>query len=301
MVILMKSTVTIGVCVKNCASTVQEAIESIIAQDYPHELMEIIIVDGYSNDETVRIIKGVLQNQDIKASIFYEKKGLGYARQIVVDNAVGDFIIWVDGDMILPKDFVRKQVEFMERNPDVGIAKGRYGIIKENTIVANLENIEFVMTFSKHNEKAFMPLGTSGCIYRIKAIKHIGGFDENFKGVGEDTDIEYRIKTAGWNLRISPAYLYERRRKTWHALWKEYLWHGKGAFYIYKKNRKIIVTPKMIPLIILIKKLIQIPYAYRLTRQKAVILLPFHYVFKRTAWLFGFLTEYISNLKANST
>ncbi|MEM2971684.1 MAG: glycosyltransferase [Candidatus Bathyarchaeia archaeon] len=291
--------VTIGLCVKNAEKTIKETLRSIIEQNFPRELMELIIVDGCSKDKTLSLIEKELLKADMKSRIFIENKGLGYARQIVANNATGDYIIWVDGDMILPRNFVKQQVEFMERNPKVGIAKGRYGIIKENSIVANLENIEFVMTFSKQNDTASMSLGTSGCIYRIGAINQVGGFDENIKGVGEDTDIEYRIKTAGWNLCISPAYFYERRRKTWHALWKEYFWHGKGAFYIYKKNPKTIIAPKMIPLIILIKKLIQIPYTYRLTRQKAAILLPFHYIFKRTAWLFGFLTEYISNLKAN--
>ncbi|MEM5867131.1 MAG: glycosyltransferase [Candidatus Aenigmatarchaeota archaeon] len=41
---------------------------------------------------------------------------------VVVKNASGKYIIWVDCDMILPKDHVQKQVEFMEQNPKVGIA-----------------------------------------------------------------------------------------------------------------------------------------------------------------------------------
>jgi len=43
--------------------------------------------------------------------------------------------------MILPRDHVIKQVEFMNKNPKVGIAKARYGMINQESIVAVLENV----------------------------------------------------------------------------------------------------------------------------------------------------------------
>ena len=49
--------VTVGLCVKNSEATVERAVNSIIAQDYPQELMELLIVDGSSRDKTIPIIK----------------------------------------------------------------------------------------------------------------------------------------------------------------------------------------------------------------------------------------------------
>lgn len=289
-----ESKVTIGICVKNAALTIKEALESVLAQDYSHELIEMIIVDGYSNDKTLEIVKNILKKSDIKVRFFSENVGLGYARQIVVNKASGDFIIWVDGDMILPKDFVRRQVEYMEHNKDVGIAKGRYGIINENNLVADLENIEFVMKFNKEGEATDIPLGASGCIYRTNAIREAGGFDENIKGVGEDMDIEYKIMVKGWKIHVSPAYFYEKRRRTWRELWGEYFWHGKGGFQIYKKNRRIITTKiNKFFLSLMFKKIHQTIQAYKLTYRKRVFILPIHYIFKRIGWILGFLTEYI--------
>ena len=281
--------VTIGLCVKNAEATVGEAIESIITQDFAHELMELIVVDGHSQDRTLDIIRNKLKNCDIKYKIFRERKGLGYARQVVVDNARGEFIVWVDADMILPRDFVKKQVSFMERNSEVGIAKGKYGILKEQNLVALLEDIEFAISFGCKGEVNLPSLGTSGCIYRVEAIKQVGGFDPNIRGVGEDQDIESRIKSAGWSLQVSPAIFYERRRNTWKSLWDEYFWHGNGAAYIFKKNIKNINIYKMFPLIALIMELLRVPVAYKLTGSTAVFLLPFHYVFKRIAWMLGFI------------
>jgi glycosyltransferase involved in cell wall biosynthesis len=102
--------VTIGIVVKNMENTILNAINSTFNQDYPHERIEIIVVDGYSIDKTVDILKLHLDINDIKYEIFFEKVGLGYARQIVVNNAKGKYIIWLDGDMILSKEYVKKMI-----------------------------------------------------------------------------------------------------------------------------------------------------------------------------------------------
>ena len=282
--------VTIGLCVKNAEATVGQAIDSILTQDFPLELMELIIVDGYSEDKTLDVIRSRLDgSRRIKHKIFRERKGLGYARQVVVDNACGEFIVWVDADMILTKDFVRKQVSFMESHPNVGIAKGRYGVQEGNNLIAILEDIEFAINFRFEGEPKVKPLGTSGCVYRVSAIKQVGGFDPHANGPAEDADAEYRVKAAGWSLWVTSATFYEKRRDTWRALWDEYFWHGKGGAYIFKKNRRIINLYKMCPPIALISELLRVPIAYKLTGKTVALLLPFHYIFKRIAWFLGFM------------
>jgi glycosyltransferase involved in cell wall biosynthesis len=285
----MKPKVTIGICVRNCESTVREAIESIIDQDYPRELLEVIVVDGYSNDKTVQILKEVLSHSNIKNYFFFENKGLGFAREIVVENANGEFIIWVDGDMILPKDFVRKQVEFMEQNPKVGIGKGRYGLLNEGSIVAFLENIAYVASDLKNNSSEPKLPGTGGAIFRVDAIRKAGGFDERLKGVGEDQDLAYRIKTAGWHIKRTPAVFYERRVKSWKGLWRKYFWYGYGNYQLYQKNKNIFSLFHMNPITSFLAGLLYIKYAYEWTYSKHVFLLPFHNMLKQIFWFLGFL------------
>lgn len=286
------TTVTIGLCVKNSEATIKEAVDSISAQDYPHELMEIIVVDGYSKDKTLPIITESLEKASLEHKIFYENTGLGPARQIVVDNTSGEHIVWVDGDMVLLPDFVTKQVDFMDKHPDVGIAKGKYALsVKSNdeSIVATLENTEFMLHTMVAGETNTNCLATSGCIYRVKAIRQVGGFDLSLKGVGEDMEAENRIREAGWLLYTTSAMFYEKRRQTWNSLWNEYFWHGQGNRCLFKKNRSIINLYKMLPPIALAAELFRIPAAYKLTNRKVVFLLPLHYIFKRIAWILGFL------------
>lgn len=291
--------VTLGMCIKNSEATIRDAADSVLRQDYPHENMELIVVDGYSKDNTLNTLKATLRNSDVKTKIYKEKEGLGRARQIVVDNALGEYIIWVDADMILSNHFVTSQVEFMSRNPNVGIAKGKYGAYRTGShknLVETLENTWFLLSTMSIGETTSTGLGTSGCIYRVKAIKQVDGFDQNFKGAGEDQDAEYRVKAAGWSIHITQAVFYEKRRETWRALWNEYFWLGCGDSYLFKKNRDTINIYKFLPPVAIVSELLRVPTAYKLTKRKATLLLPFHYVFKRIAWYLGFMKSRANSL-----
>jgi glycosyltransferase involved in cell wall biosynthesis len=288
---LIKPKVTLGVCVRNCEDHVKDVILSITGQDFSPELMEVIFVDDGSTDKTLLIIESYVPKMNMRVKIFrHEWKGLGYSRNVVVNNANGEYVIWVDGDMSLSKDFVRKQVEFMDGNPDVGIGKGRYGIHHATSLVAYLENIEVIVEFLNCEQKTlFKPLGTGGSIYRVEAIRKVGGFDENIKGVGEDMDAEYRIRTSGWLLQTTTAEFYEKQRENWKDLWNEYIWHGSGGRIIFNKVSPYSMLYKMFPPTIILTVISRSCNAYKLTHKKVVFLLPLHWIFKRVAWCLGFV------------
>jgi len=287
----MKTVVTIGVCVRNCAASVRDAIDSILDQDFPHELIEVIFVDDGSEDATLSVIQGYVAKMDMRVKVFHTKwRGLGPARNVVVDNAEGEYIIWVDGDMILPKDHVQKQVEFMEQNPSIGIAKAKHGLLSDENLVAVLENVPFIVDDFRSKEASDPKLpGTGGAIYRVEAIKQVGGFDNYLKSVGEDQHAAHKVRLAGWGLKRSKALFYEKRQNDWASLWKKYFWYGYGNYILYQKNRKIFKVYKMVPPASFLAGLLYSFPAYRLTQRKAVFLLPLYFVFKSVAWCYGFI------------
>lgn len=289
--------VTIGVCVRNCENTIRSTIESISKQDYPHELMEIIFVDDGSEDRTLFIINNYVSKIDMKVKVFHHKwKGLGTSRNVVVKNAKGKYIIWVDGDMILPSNHVRKQVEFMEKNPRVGIAKARYGILPKGNLIEVLENIPFVLYDLKNGSLDSKLPGTGGAIFRTEAIRQVSGFDSKLKGTGEDQDAAFRVRKKGWLIKRSSAIFYERRPKSWGEVWKKWFWYGLGDFDLYLKNRNIFSLFGMNPLAGLLRGLLHILPAYKLVHRKFVFLLPFHYVLQMAAWCFGFISGNIKRM-----
>jgi glycosyltransferase involved in cell wall biosynthesis len=284
----MKIQATVGLCVKNSEETIEETVKSIVCQDFPHEKMEIIVVDGRSEDKTLPIVQSIIHTSDIQIKIYSDQgKGLGPARQIVVDNASGIYIIWIDGDVVLPKNYVSKQVKFMDGNPSVGAAQGKWGISQTKSFVAILENLSELE--HKHEYRNLNAIGTIRGIYRVKAIKQAGGFDKCIKGASEDLDLSHRIWKNGWLLAKSQVPLYHSFREGWGDLWREYSWWGYGDHYISHKHSNLVIKWQMLPIVRAVGGLLHAFTAYKLSHHKISFVLPVHNFFKASAWWFGFL------------
>jgi glycosyltransferase involved in cell wall biosynthesis len=295
---VMKPKVTVGVCVRNCEDLIKDTIDSIIEQDFPHELMEIVFVDDGSEDKTLSIINSYVPEMDIRGKVVHhEWRGLGHARNEVVANAEGDFILWVDGDMVLSKDYVRKQVEFMKQHPEVGIAKGKQALESGRNLLATLETYSRaagrMVDYSSEKTRS-KALGTGGSIYRVEAILQAGKFDENLRGYCEDWDIETRVRAASWSLSTTGAEFldYERYGLTWKLLWSRYWLRGYHTHYFLHKNMGLLKHYRMLPPVAFLTGFLHAHTLFKLTREKMVFFLPFQYVFKMTAWYFGFIESH---------
>lgn len=300
--------VTVGMCVRNCEKMrvlLVNAIDSIMKQDFPHERMQVIFVDDGSKDRTAQIISNRVSKTDIKVKIFKtEWQGLGPARNLIAQNAEGKYIVWVDADEILSNDYVTRQVEFMEKNPKVGITTGTVRMVLGN-FVLNLEIIpEIINRINFGKPKNFiwktekMP-GTGGATYRAEALRQVKGFDEHLKGVGEDQDVALRIRNAGWLIRLNDAPFTELHNgmSTFVDLWRKYHWYGRGGHKIYRQNRELFSLPRMSPLAGFMAGVTYSLVSYRIIHQKKVFLLPIHYSIKMMAWASGFIEGQIQSIK----
>ena len=302
-IVSMKPRVTVGICVKNGEKTIANAMESVISQDYPHELIEAILVDDGSQDRTFSIMRSYANKMDIPSRVFREEwHGLGVSRNIVVKNARGEYIIWVDCDEVLAKDHIRKQVEYMDKNPMVGISVG-FVLMPESSWLVELDLLPALIDRTR-----FLRLGsplkhpvTGGAAFRLEALRQAGGFDERIRGAGEDIEIAYRIMEKGWLLGATGARFWERKGdiRTFGQFWKKYVWYGYGGHKIYLMNRKIIKYFRMTPLAGILAGILYSVDAYRLTKEKSpflILILPTIFAFKYTAWCFGFTKSHIETL-----
>jgi glycosyltransferase involved in cell wall biosynthesis len=292
--------ITIGLCVKDFEKHIGDTITCILAQDFPLDLMELVVVDGCSKDHTIDIIKKQVSKTRMPFRIFFENQGLGVARQIVVDNARGEYVIWIDGDLVLSDDYVRRLYDFMNQNPKVGIAKGKYSLVPGADYVSTLEiysraAMKMVDFNAKINTSS---MGTAGSIYRLIAIKQAGGFDKGIKGYGEDWDAERKVKACGWSLATLNVYYrdYERYGLRWKDIWKKYQRRGSDSHHIFFKNRGSIELYKWSPFAGFVSGLLHASLLYKLIGKKLAFLLPIQYTLKQSAWCFGFLMEQLHSV-----
>ena len=285
----MSFAVTVGICVKNGSKNILNTLESVMAQNFPHELLEVIVVDDGSEDDTYSMVRIFALKMDMQVKVLhYRWQGIGKSRNVIARTAEVKYIAWVDSDMILPENFIQTQYEFMEKNPEVGVAKAAYGLIPEANLVASLENMSVVAENSRYE------CGTGGSIYRTQALLQSGNFDERLRFAGEDHDAAFKINAAGWLLQRSPAVFYEKPRTSWRNLWLKYFHWGYGLYDACQTNPNLLVLYEMTPLAGFIGGLKRASIAYKLTHKKRTFLLPLQFVFKLSAWCLGYLKGYLN-------
>jgi GT2 family glycosyltransferase len=291
--------VTLGVCVKDSERTIEKCLRlNVINQDFQKKLMEVIVVDGNSKDKTVEIARNAISGSGVVADFLSDKgEGLGVARQIVLDHAHTEYVVWIDGDVLFSRDFVKNIVTFMDQNPQVCVATGRY-VYPESadvTLPASLQNLyKHVGSIEFVQKKEYQGLPPNdACIYRLRACKQVGGFDKRITGAGEDLDIIIRMMKKGWKISVDKsAKYYTSPREKWGSLWVEKSWFGKGIHYVAHKHPDLhIHTPNiLLSFIIGCRGGLK---AYKLTLERKALLFSLYHTFVAAAKLHGFIEGHI--------
>ena len=103
----------------NAEKYIQEAIKSVLNQTYSN--FEFIIINDGSKDNSLEIIKRFLVKDSRIILIDRENKGLVASLNEGILKSNGDFIVRMDADDICLPNRFRDQLDFMKKNPNIGV------------------------------------------------------------------------------------------------------------------------------------------------------------------------------------
>lgn len=126
--------VSIIIPVYNCEKYIEKCVKSVLDQSY--EDLEIIIIDDGSNDKTLSICKELSKNDKRIRIIQQENKGVSCARNQGLMNVTGEYVIFIDGDDWVEKNFVECLLsDLLEKQVDLvacgWICEDEGGLISE--------------------------------------------------------------------------------------------------------------------------------------------------------------------------
>ena len=183
----------------NCASTLNEAIDSILAQTYTN--WELILCDDCSTDDTYKIAEEYRQKYPDKIILLKNEKNsrLAFTLNRCLEAATGEFVARMDGDDISFPDRFEKQVAFLRSHPDivlVGTAMQRFSDDGSLGAIAYCEEFPDKDTPYK---KGLVFNHATIVAYRDTYNK-LGGYTVSPRTVrGQDRDLWYRFLAAGYN------------------------------------------------------------------------------------------------------
>ena len=184
---------------RNCAATINPCLTAAVPLKQSGRVVEIVLVDDASTDETRRIATGYDVTVLSGAGI-----GAAAARNVGWRHAQTPLMWFVDADCVIEAEAFERLVAHLS-DDQVGGVGGSYANLRPDSMLACLIHEEIV---ARH---AAMPtevdfLGGFNVIYRRAALEAVGGFDERYPGAtAEDADLSFRVRNAGYRLHFEPG------------------------------------------------------------------------------------------------
>ena len=204
--------ITMCVIAYNEEQNINGILECIKNQDYDHNNMEVVLVDGASTDNTRALMcEFALDNKDEFRRVVVldnPKKTLPSGWNVALREYKGDAIIKVDAHAVIPEDFVSKNVRVLETGEYI-CGGQRPNIIdkptpfKETLLLAESSMFGSSIASYRNNPGKTYVKSLFHAAYRREVFEKVGLFNENL-GRTEDNEMHYRIRQAGYRLCYDP-------------------------------------------------------------------------------------------------
>jgi len=204
---------------RNEGAFIGRCLDSVLANDYPAEGLEILVVDGMSTDGSREILQAYAEKFPQIKILENEKKATPLAFNLGIRHATGQVVMILGAHSTCAKDYITKCVHYLdEYNADNvgGIMKTlprKPGLVGE-AITACLSHRFGVggSYFRIHTDKPRWVDTVFGGCYRREVFQKIGLFNEHLTG-SQDMEFNLRLKKAGGKTLLAPdivSYYYAR-------------------------------------------------------------------------------------------
>jgi glycosyltransferase involved in cell wall biosynthesis len=181
--------------------------------------VEVIVVDGGSNDKTVEIAKRFADKV-----YTVKKRGIASGRNFGAEQADGDLLIFLDTDVVFPLDFVEKTRKVFEDPAVVGatcnIMPSQFKLGAMSFFYLYNRLLRVFARIKPHSRGEFFAV-------RKNVFMRVKGFDEAMPCL-EDHELAYRLSQLGRFVFISNLTVYESLRR----FRKLGFWHVIGTWFM---------------------------------------------------------------------
>lgn len=245
--------VSVVIPTRNEEKYIEKCINSVLSQDYPKQMLEVIFVDGASEDDTAKILKRYVKSHSFINLVENPKKFVQHALNIGVRAATGEYIVRMDAHSEYSDDYVSKCVEYLDKKDasDVGgpmVAKGKSAIQK---VIAAAYHSGFALGGGRNHKKEYE--GYTDTVYlgafRRQELLDIGIYDERLVR-NEDDDLSLRLIENGMKIYVTPeirSVYYPR--SSYKALFKQYFEYGMWKVAVIKKHKKFARLSHLVPML----------------------------------------------------
>jgi glycosyltransferase involved in cell wall biosynthesis len=249
-----KFKISIIIPCRNEEKYISQCIDSLLDNSYPKNLIEIIIIDGMSEDNTREIIKKYIEKYPFIKLINNSKKIVPTALNIGIKKAIGDIIIRIDVHSTYTPNYIKRLVLWSKKSKADNV--GGICITKPGAETESAKAIALALSHPFGVGNPYFRIGTKepkyvdtvpfGC-YKREVFDKIGLFDEDLVR-NQDDEFNLRlIKNGGKILLVPDIISYYHARDSIYKLWKMYFQYGHFKPLVVKKVGGVLTWRQIIP------------------------------------------------------
>jgi len=258
--------VSIIIPCRNEKDYIAGVLDSILANDFPKENLEVIVADGMSEDGTRAVIEEYTKKWPFIRLVDNPRKIVPCALNEAIRNAKGRIIMRMDAHAVYPPNYISRMVSALgEMKADnVGAAwetlPGGPGLVPKAIALALSHPFGVGnATYRLSNGEDRAPIETDtvpfGC-YRKEVFDKIGLFDEELVR-NQDNELNERLKRAGGRIFLIPDVKIQYfARKNYSKLWKMFYQYGYFGPLVDKKLGKPTRLRRYVPLVFVLSILL---------------------------------------------
>ncbi len=269
--------VSVVLPVRNEARFIADTLGQLQGQRYPHDMIELLVCDGRSDDGTREIVSR-MADRDARIELV-DNPGLrsSAGRNVGFRRAKGEIVVVIDGHVELPDQhlienlvecFRASGADCLGRPQTLIPAKGEpWSEAIALARASPLGHDPHSLIFSEY--EGFAPAASMGAAYRPHVFDKIGFVDESFDAC-EDLEFNTRLDKAGLRCFTSPELTVRYYARTSPAqLFRQLFRYGFGRFkYLLRHPDHLTLGQLVSP--VLVMGVLSLPLAWLLARPLAV-------------------------------
>ncbi len=223
---------------KNSIKTLSYVLQGIKNLQYDKKNIKLVFVDGGSTDDSLRIleefkIQNINDYKDIQ--IISGDYDITEGRNICIHNAEGEFILFVDSDVVVPPDLLVKVEHLFSSNSKIAF------INIPCVVEKNKEG-----WIDKFYESIGEPLGMSCAAIRLSMLQEVGPYFIGFPKGGENpNELIFRLEKAGYKkvfCEKNALHIKQKSRGLWHYLKSSFYSSTLHHFQEIKGGNRVILV-----------------------------------------------------------
>lgn len=208
--------VSVVVPVHDGTALLRLCVQALLAQDYPGELVEVLVVDNASTEDVAAALPA-----DPRVRLLHEPVPGSYrARNAALPHVRGEVVAFTDADCRPHPDWITRGVAALRSRPDVAMVGGRVDLVfREGHPVTAWEVYEAAHAFPQRDYLAKQQFAVTANVLTWRTtLDDVGGFDDRLASRGDAEWGQRVARSGGKQVYADDAVVDHPARATWKEM-----------------------------------------------------------------------------------